>query len=42
MKEMRVIDVWIAEKYLYPSSNEFLDFVKGLLMGSVPFKLDLA
>jgi hypothetical protein len=30
MKENRLIEVWIAEKYL--SSNDFLDFIKGLLM----------
>jgi hypothetical protein len=31
MKENRVIEVWIEEKYLCP--NDFLDFIKGLLMG---------
>jgi hypothetical protein len=31
MKENRLIEVWIAEKYL--NSNEFLDFIKGLFMG---------
>jgi hypothetical protein len=31
MKEIGLIEVWIAEKYL--RSNDFLDFIKGLLMG---------
>jgi hypothetical protein len=30
-KEIRLVEVWIAEKYLL--SNDFLDFIKGLLMG---------
>jgi hypothetical protein len=40
MKEIRLIEVWIADKYLH--SNDFLDFIKGLLMGWLPFKLDFA
>jgi hypothetical protein len=31
MKESRLIEVWIEEKYL--SSNDFLDFIKDMLMG---------
>jgi hypothetical protein len=31
MKERRLIEVWITEKYL--RSNDFLNFIKGLLMG---------
>jgi hypothetical protein len=42
MKEIRVNEVWMAKKYLYFSSNDFLNFIKGLVMGSMPFKLDLA
>jgi hypothetical protein len=26
MKENRLFEVWIAEKYLYLSSNDFLEF----------------
>jgi hypothetical protein len=30
-KDEKLIEVWIPEKYL--SSNDFLDFIIGLLMG---------
>jgi hypothetical protein len=42
IKENKLIEVWIAEKDLYLSSNDFANFIKGVLMGWVPFKLDLA
>jgi hypothetical protein len=42
MKDNRLIEVWISEKYQNLISNDFLDFIKGLLMGLVPFKLELA
>jgi hypothetical protein len=42
MKGKELMEVWIAEKYLNLNSQNYLHFIKGLLMGLVPFKLDLA
>jgi hypothetical protein len=41
MKGNTLTEVWITDKYLYLSSDSFLNFIKDLLMGRVSFKLEL-